>query len=161
MGEGILRSIDRDKSLSWNVARLFFIYGPKQFAEGGYKSVIVSNFERVLSNESPLIFGDGKQSLDYVHVYDCINALIALGESMVDKQIVNVSSGKPISINELTELMTVASGAKLKPVHVQEDSTHGTHRFGDNQLIKRQFNWEPSIEMTEGLRETFEWMKNG
>lgn len=161
MGEGILRSIDRDKSLSWNVARLFFIYGPKQFAEGGYKSVIVSNFERVLSNESPLIFGDGKQSLDYVHVYDCINALVALGESMVDKQIVNVSSGKPISINELTELMTVASGAKLKPVHVQEDSTHGTHRFGDNQLIKRQFNWEPSIEMTEGLRETFEWMKNG
>ena len=160
MGEGILRSIDRDKSLSWNVARLFFIYGPKQFAEGGYKSVIVSNFERVLNNESPLIFGDGEQSLDYVFVDDCINALISLGVSALDKQIVNVSSGKPISINELTDLMTVASGAKLKPVHGQKDSTHGTHRFGDNQLIKKQFNWQPSVDLAEGLKRTFEWMKN-
>lgn len=161
MGEGILRSIDRDKSLSWNVARLFFIFGPKQFAEGGYKSVIVSNFERVLNNKPPLIFGDGEQSLDYVYVDDCIDALIALGESTLDKQIVNVSSGKPVSINELTNLMTVVSGAKLKPVHGQEDSTHGTHRFGDNQLIKKQFDWQPSVDLAEGLKRTFEWMKNG
>jgi UDP-glucose 4-epimerase len=160
MGEGILRSIDRDKSLSWNVARLFFIYGPKQFAEGGYKSVIVSNFERVLDNEPPLIFGDGEQSLDYVYVDDCINALIALGGTTIDKQIVNVSSGKPVSINELTELMKVASGAKVKPVYGQKDLTHGTHRFGDNQLIKKQFNWQPSVDLTEGLKRTFEWMKN-
>ncbi|MCU1403201.1 MAG: NAD-dependent epimerase/dehydratase family protein, partial [Microbacteriaceae bacterium] len=65
-GEHMLRAISRETPLSWTVARLFFIYGPRQYAGGGYKSVIMSNFERIKRGEAPTIRGDGLQSLDYV-----------------------------------------------------------------------------------------------
>jgi UDP-glucose 4-epimerase len=161
MGEGILRSVDREVSLSWNVARLFFIYGPKQFAEGGYKSVIISNFERLLKNESPLIIGDGEQSLDYVYIDDCVNALIELATSTVDKKIVNVSGGESVSINQLINFMSEASGTELKPVFGPKDSTDGSRRYGDNQLINQLFDWHPSVNIVEGLKKTFDWMNRG
>src|SRR5258708_3649499 len=52
-GEHLLRVAYDDHALPWSAARLFFIYGPRQYAEGGYKSVILSNFERLARGEGP------------------------------------------------------------------------------------------------------------
>ena len=75
----MLRVDERKHSLGATVARLFFIYGPRQYAEGGYKSVIVSNFERLLRGEAPTVYGDGEQALDYVYIDDAIRALLDHG----------------------------------------------------------------------------------
>src|ERR1044071_2888380 len=58
------------------VLRYFFVYGPRQFAGMGYKSVIMKNFERIIAGEPPVIFGDGKQTLDYVFVDDVVDATV-------------------------------------------------------------------------------------
>ena len=157
MGEGIFRAIDREIGLSWNIARLFFIYGPKQFAEGGYKSVILSNFERLLKGERPTIYGDGIQALDYVYIDDCIQGLISLASQPIDKQIVNISTGIPVTINDLTQVMVKVANVDKHPIHMQADWTNGSIRFGSNTLAREQFEWNATISLEEGLTKVFKW----
>ena len=160
-GEGLLRSIDRELGLSWNVARLFFIYGPYQYADGGYRSVIVSNFQRIGRNESPLIFGDGEQLLDYVYIDDCIDALLKLAYSQTDREVVNVASGDPISINKLTEEMLIASRFAQEAVYADPDWTHGSARFGSQTKIERLFGWRVTSPLSSGLKLVYESLIEG
>ena len=159
MGEGILRSLDKEIGLSWNVARLFFIYGPHQHAEGGYKSVIIKNFERIIAGNSPVVFGDGKQSLDYVYITDCVSALVELARSEHEMQIVNVSTGTAQSVNHLTALMLNASDSILKPEYKASDWTEGSSRSGSAVRIENVFNWRATTDMGEGLEEVYKWLK--
>lgn len=158
MGEGILRAIDRDLSLSWNVARLFFIYGPHQFAEGGYKSVIRVNFERMRRGEPPVINGSGDQSLDYVHVEDCVDALLDLAWSATDRKIVNVSSGRGVSIRDLTRRMMAIAEFRQPPTFGPADWTKGSRRVGENAVIQKHFGWKPRTSLDDGLQDVSTWM---
>ena len=157
MGEGIFRAIDREIGLSWNIARLFFIYGPRQYADGGYKSVILSNFERLMNDESPTIYGDGTQALDYVYIDDCVKALMSLASSPTDRQIVNISTGNPITINDLTQTMISVANSKQRPTYLQADWTEGSVRFGSNFLAHERFQWHATTGLAEGLTKVFEW----
>ena len=160
-GEGFLRSIDREIGLSWNVARLFFIYGPFQYAEGGYRSVIVSNFCRINRKEAPLIFGNGEQSLDYVFIDDCIDALLKLAYSQADREVVNVASGDPVSINRLTNEMLIASKFREKASHAEQDWTHGSKRFGSPNRIERLFGWRATTTLSSGLESVYKLLGEG
>lgn len=159
MGEHLLASIDRELGLSWNCARLFFVYGPHQYANGGYKSVIISNFERLLRGERPLVNGDGLQKLDYVYVDDCVDALISLATSPVDRKIINVASGAPISVLDLTKMMSATAGSELQPIFQGQDWTHGTSRWGCNEFAATHFGWSSAVRLVEGLASTFKWMQ--
>lgn len=159
MGEHLLGSIERELGLSWNCARLFFIYGPHQYANGGYKSVIISNFERLLRGERPLVSGDGLQKLDYVYVTDCVDALISLATSPLDGKVTNVASGTPISVLDLTKLMSAIAGSELQPMFQGRDWTHGTSRWGCNEFAATQFGWRSAVPLVEGLASTLNWMR--
>lgn len=139
--------------------RYFFVYGPRQFAGMGYKSVIVKNFERILAGKNPVIFGDGQQALDYVYVDDVIRATVQALESAVSGEVLNVGSSVPTTIVELTDLMLRAAGSDLKPVHEPPDWTAGSNRTGDTAKIRQLLHWTPSVPLPEGLARTLEWMK--
>lgn len=158
-GEHMLSAIDREIGLSWNVARLFFIYGPKQFAEGGYKSVINKNFERLLAGHDPQIYGDGKQELDYVFVDDCVFALVQMATSTLDRTVANISSGVGTSISELTAKMSAAARSKSAPTNQPPDWTAGSRRVGANHVAFESFGWAPSVSLEDGLTATYDWMK--
>ncbi|MDD3014428.1 MAG: NAD-dependent epimerase/dehydratase family protein [Candidatus Gastranaerophilales bacterium] len=100
-GENLLDYFSKKYGLPFTILRLFFTYGTKQFAGTGYKSVIISNFEKIIKGESPVIYGDGKQSLDYVYIDDVINALILSLSCDYNNEVFNIGSGKAVSINEL------------------------------------------------------------
>lgn len=159
-GEHLLRAVSRDKPLSWTVARLMFIYGPRQFAGGGYKSVIVSNFERIAKGEAPTIYGDGLQSLDYVYVDDCVDALIRMTGHDLDGQTFNVASGVATNIVDLTDLMRSTAGSALDPSYAAADWTHGSRRVGDPALLASTAGWRVSTPISEGLARTWSWMKD-
>ena len=159
MGEGVLRAETRNTGLSWNVARLFFIYGPNQFANGGYKSVIISNFERLLDNEAPIIRGDGSQSLDYVYIDDCVEALRTMSNSLIDRQVTNISSATPVSINQLTREMAAIAKSENQPIFEPADWTAGTSRWGINKNALNRFGWEFKTPLEVGLGSVYEWMK--
>jgi UDP-glucose 4-epimerase len=158
-GEHLLRHFAAQESLRWTALRLFFVYGPKQFAGSGYKSVIVTNFDRILRNEQPVIFGDGTQSLDYVYIDDVTRALLAGLSDAADGEVVNVGTGKAISVNQLTDCMLEVARSSLRPVHAPADWTAGTHRVCDNAKAKRLLGWSPAISMGDGLAGVYSWMK--
>lgn len=152
-GENLLKINSLKFGYSFGVARLFFIYGPNQFAEGGYKSVIVSNFERIREGIPATITGDGKQILDYLYIDDCVEALQLLGEAH-QSDIFNISSGEGQSILELTKIMLqVSHGDKFE--FVEPDWTKGTIRIGSNKKLQKQLGWKPKVSIKDGLSRTW------
>jgi UDP-glucose 4-epimerase len=160
-GEHLLRVAERDDGLRWTVARLFFVYGPNQYAEGGYKSVIVTNFERLSRGERPIVHGDGEQALDYVYVDDCIDALVAMATPEHDGATYNVASGRGVSVNELTRAMLAVADSEAEPLHDAPDWTHGTRRVGTTDAAARSLGWVATTPLDQGLGLVWEWMSSG
>jgi UDP-glucose 4-epimerase len=154
-GEHLLRTTGHDHGMRWAVARLFFVYGPRQFAEGGYRSVILKNFERVREGLPPVINGDGEQALDYFFVSDCVDGLLAMAGPSSDGHTLNLGSGRAVSINELTGFMLEVSASELTPVRAPPDWTAETVRFGDVTLALLTLGWRASVELPEGLARTW------
>lgn len=155
MGEHILRTVGLESGLSWNCARLFFIYGPGQYADGGYKSVIVTNLERMAAGLAPTIRGDGAQALDYVYVDDAVDALWALATAANSAQVLNVASGRPASINDLTAEMIGVVGVDFTPEMLAPDWTAGTSRVGDPSMCRSTIGWSATTDLTTGLANTW------
>ena len=158
-GEHLLRTACIGSKTSWNIARLLFIYGPEQYADGGYKSVIVTNFERLLNGLRPLIKGNGEQALDYVYIDDCIRALMSLSESSATGKTVNVATGKAVTVNHLIREMCIVAGVDFEPEYIEADWTNGTFRVGRNDHIRENFDWIPAVDLREGLTRTWNQMK--
>jgi nucleoside-diphosphate-sugar epimerase len=157
-GEYLLMANCAGTETTWNTARLFFIYGPRQFAEGGYKSVIQSNFERLSQGKNVTIKGDGNQRLDYVFVDDCVRALHMLGTSDISGKVVNVASGKSLSVQDVLRDMCRVAGREFAPEFLPADWTHDTDRRGSRELIGEVFGWSPEVEFEAGLNEMWGWL---
>ena len=155
-GEHLLQHF---KTMRSTALRLFFTYGPRQFGGGGYKSVIMTNYERIVRNEAPVINGDGTQSLDYVYVEDVVRALIASLDEQPDGEVINIGSGNATNINDLTAMMLRAAGSSLAPVNAPADWTAGTARVCDRSKAERLLGWTPAISMEEGLRRVYQWLR--
>jgi UDP-glucose 4-epimerase len=151
-GEGLLRAEAEKGGLEYVIARLFFIYGPSQFASGGYKSVIVSNFERLLQGEPAIVNGTGDQVLDYLYIDDCVEYLAGLMNSNFSG-CVNVSSGEGISILDLVSQMIETAGSGTIQF-AGEDWTSGSTRIGDNTLLLEMFPRMKKIPLKTGLENT-------
>jgi UDP-glucose 4-epimerase len=152
-GENLLKVNSLKFGYSYATARLFFIYGPNQFAEGGYKSVIVSNFERIKLNLAAKITGDGQQILDYLYIDDCVEALQAMGQGN-QSDTFNISSGIGRSILELTKTMLDVS-IESEYEFIEPDWTKGTVRIGSNEELKRKLGWMPKVSIQDGLSRTW------
>lgn len=139
--------------------RLFFVYGPGQYAGKGYRSVIVSNFERILRGEAPTLRGDGEQALDYVYVADVVDALLQAAATPGRPGPYNVGSGDAVTIKALTRTMLRVAGSDLAPVHVEADWTAGSCRFADVSRIAAALGWKPQVGLEAGLAKTWESMR--
>ena len=160
-GEHLLRVAGLSSGLEWAAARLFFTYGTRQYAEGGYKSVIVANFERLRDGDRPLIVGDGLQVLDYIHVSDVVAGLIRLAGPEYREVVVNIGSGIGPTINELTATMCEVAGLPCRPVNGPPDWTAGSRRVADVALMQ-SMGLGVSVDLASGLREFWEWLnRNG
>lgn len=158
MGEHILRTVGLESGLSWNCARLFFIYGPGQYADGGYKSVIVTNFERMAAGLAPTVCGDGEQTLDYVYVADAVQALWSLAVGETESEVVNVASGVGRTINDMIRAMQRAAGDDQAPELLPPDWTAGTSRVGDAFRCSEVMGWSASTDLATGLARTWHSM---
>lgn len=158
-GEHLLRYVSKKYGVQWMTLRLFFIYGPRQFAGMGYKSVIVKNFERMLSGESPTVCGDGLQALDYVYVDDAVEAIIRALTYQCSGEVVNIASSNAVRVIDLIDAMMSIGNFTLKKTFIAADNTAETVRVGDNTKMKKVFGFTPQTTLSEGLKLTFEWMR--
>lgn len=152
-GESLVAGFNSREEIetSYGAARLFFIYGPGQYSEGGYRSVIGISMERILDGLPPIQYGDGEQSLDYVYVQDCVDALIALAENRECREPVNVCSGVPRKVKDLISSICRISNTQLPPIPAESDWTHGSTRFGSPTKAYEILGWQATTDLDTGL----------
>ena len=138
--------------------RFFFVYGPRQHAGLGYKSVIVRNYERLLRGEAPTVYGDGRQVLDYVYVDDAVEAAVVAFRAAPSGARYNVGSGTPTAIDHLVDRMIQASGRRAIKEYLPGDETAGTSRVADVSRIAAELGWTPRVTLDDGLARTWRWM---
>jgi UDP-glucose 4-epimerase len=143
------------------VIRPFNNYGPRQ-NEGSYAGIIPIVIKKVQEGEPVEIFGDGKQTRDFIFVRDTARATLKLckTEGTVGK-VINLASGKETSINHLVSKMIQMMDAKDYPVHHAEPRPGDVRRHcGGISLAHRLIGFKPKIGLDEGLRETIHWYLN-
>src|SRR5690348_8942821 len=113
--EGLLRSFYDMYGLPYVALRYFNVYGPRMDVYGAYTEVLVRWMERIASGKGPLIFGDGKQTMDFVFAEDIARANVAAAESGVTNQVFNVASGTETSLNDLAHLLLRIMGSTAAP----------------------------------------------
>jgi len=158
-GENLVDAAYRRGDFAAVSLRYFFVYGPRQYVGTGYKSVVVSNFERLRQNEPPIIHGDGEQALDYSHVDDIARATLLAMSREVSGKVLNVGSGRALSVNELTEAMMLAAGARFEPIHDEADNTASSCRVANTGHAESLLGFRSQTPLDEGLRSTWEWIR--
>lgn len=140
--------------------RYFNVFGPRQSHKTEYAAVIPKMLSRMLKNENPIIYGDGKQSRDFTFVEENVKAnLKALSENVAGK-VYNIGCGKRITINELVEKLNKILGKNLKPKYEPARPGDVKHTLADITLAKKELKFNPQTSFEEGLKKTIEWYKN-
>lgn len=141
--------------------RYFNVYGSRQALSNPYTGVCAIFSSRILNGKPPYIFEDGKQTRDFVHVKDVARAnLLALEKNSANYMAINVGSGKPTSILELAQLLIEIYGVKVTP-HISYLYRKGDirHCYADLTRAKEYLDYNPTISLSEGLRELAEWAR--
>ena len=110
--EGLLRSFNEMYGLNYVALRYFNVYGPRMDVHGAYTEVLIRWMERIAAGQPPMIFGDGTQTMDFVHVHDIARANILAAKSHVTDEVFNVASGTETSLLELADDADRASWAR-------------------------------------------------
>lgn len=130
------------------IVRPFNVYGPGQ-AFNPYSGVITKFIEYAKKGEPLVIYGDGNQTRDFIHLNDIIEAFIlVLGR----KGVYNAGSGKPTKINEIAEAVAKFSEKKVKIEHGEEEKGQIRHSYADISRI-RKLGFKPTISLEEGIKE--------
>jgi UDP-glucose 4-epimerase len=144
--------------LPYSILRYSNVYGPRQDAKGeGGVVAIFSN--QLTKNRTPVIYGDGEQTRDFIFVKDVAAANVKALNAK-ENICVHVASGSRISINKLFETMKKTAGSNLQPIYKQDRPGDIRHSILSNEETKTLLNWEPSINLYEGLQETLQFSKD-
>jgi UDP-glucose 4-epimerase len=131
------------------------VYGPRQDPHGE-AGVVAIFFNCFLEGTSPKIYGDGRQTRDYVFAGDVARAtLAAVGN---DGGVYNVGTGRETSVLELYTLCREAAGADVEADHAPERPGELQRSVVDISLAERELGWRPERELADGLRETWAWI---
>ncbi|MGC7093846.1 NAD-dependent epimerase/dehydratase family protein [Amycolatopsis lurida] len=159
--EGMLRSFKAMYDLDYVALRYFNVYGPRMDVHGLYTEVLIRWMERIADGKPPLIFGDGAQTMDFVHVHDIARANILAARAPVTDRVYNIASATETSLRELALGLLTAMDSDLEPEHGPERAVNGvTRRLADISAAARDLGWEPRIKLPDGLRGLVEWWQH-
>lgn len=154
--ENYLRIIKETKKLDYCILRYANVYGPRQDAKGeaGVVSIFIG---KLMKNEDLIVFGDGRQTRDFVFVGDVVNAnLFAMKNNLYGEY--NVGTGKEISVNDLAKMLITITGKNSKVIH--GEAIKGElmrNALSADKLTKK--GWKLHNSLQDGLVETVKWFK--
>ena len=159
-GESYVIAYKMQHGLDTRIARIFNTYGPRMRAEGVYGRVIPRFIEQALSNKPITIFGDGSQTRSFCYVTNQVEGLLKLAFLEEAKgEVVNIGSDKEMTILELAKLIKELTKSKSEIVFDELPKDDPPRRKPDLSKAKRLLNWEPKVELEEGLKRTIEWFE--
>jgi UDP-glucose 4-epimerase len=155
--EQMLRAVYEQHRLPYVGMRYMNIYGPRMDYQGTYVSVIMKVLDRIFAGERPIVFGDGSQVYDFIHVADVARAnVLAMQADCADDNF-NIGMGVGTSINELVTLLLELTGSRLEPEYRAEAQSFVTQRIGSIEKAERMLGFRASIPLREGLQSVLEW----
>ena len=136
-------------------------YGPYDKNDPDRSHVLAGTVRKVMhANDTVSIWGSGKEGRDFVYVTDVINAVQLLINKQVQPfELVNVSAGYALTINELVDKVIQYSGKKLSITHDTSKPTVPITLCFDHSYIENKYGWTPLVNIDAGLKMTLEWYK--
>ena len=139
--------------------RYFNVFGPNQDPKSEYAAVVPRFISRTLAGESPIIYGDGEQSRDFIFVEDVVAANLLAAASDVQGTHLNVASGQAFTVNEVARMINEILGLKLEPIY--EPARLGEVRRSEADISQagKLMGFEPKSSLRNGLVQTVEWFQ--
>ena len=147
-----------ERQLETRIVRFFNTVGPRQL--GSYGMVVPRFVKAAISNEPLTIYGDGKQTRCFAHVYDVIDALVAIAfaKNTVGKAI-NIGNDFEISINDLAKRIILETGSKSEIIYVPYKEAYGDgfedmeRRVPNLELVNQLVGWKPERDLSSIIRD--------
>ena len=157
--ETIFFDYHRQNKVNIRVVRIFNTYGPRMHPNDGR---VVSNFiVQALTNKDITVYGDGSQTRSFCYVNDMIEGLIRMMKGPDDFiGPVNLGNPRESSILELAEMIIRLTGSKSKIIFKPLPQDDPLQRQPDNTLAKEKLQWEPCIDIEQGLKKTIEYFRS-
>ncbi len=158
--ELLLRSFNDMYGTKYVALRYFNVYGPRMDIYGAYTEVLIRWMDRILEGKPPLIFGNGKQTMDFVYIEDIARANMLAMNSDVSDDVFNVASGVETSLNDLAAALCRVMGSDLQPEYGPERKANPVpRRLADTRKAKELIGFEAKVGLEEGLRRLVAWWR--
>ena len=160
-GEGLLRSFNDMYGLDYVALRYFNVYGPRMDLHGRYTEVMVRWMERLEKGLPPIVFGDGLQTMDMIHVHDIARANILAAEAEASDRVYNVGSETETSLLDLARALGRAVGRPdLVPVHEGERAVNPVpRRLASGAAAAADLGFRPTLPFDEGIADLVAWWR--
>jgi len=158
-GEQMCRAFYHRYGQNYVGLRYMNVYGPRQDYRGVYVAVIMKILDRIDQGLSPVVYGDGSQSYDFVYVLDVARSNICALKSAAADEFYNIGMGTQTTIRELCELILKITGKDFEIQFEPTGQTFVTNRVGSTEKAKKDLGFEARITLEEGLRSLINWRR--
>jgi dTDP-L-rhamnose 4-epimerase len=140
--------------------RFFNVYGSRQALANPYTGVAAIFCARLLNDRPPLVFEDGRQQRDFVHVDDVARAVVVAAEQPVAGEAINIGSGEALSVRDIAESLALALDKDIAPQIVGKYRRGDIrHCFADISKARRLLQWQPQRVFHQGVTELVSWVQ--
>jgi UDP-glucose 4-epimerase len=157
-GEQLFRSYKFMYNLDYVALRYFNVYGSRMDTDGKYTEVMIKWLDCIRDSKQPAIFGDGSDSMDFVHVTDVAKANVLALLSDVTDESFNVGDQVETNLKEMLAALLKVNNADLTPVFKEANSVNPvSRRLADISKAKRLLGYMPDVSLEGGLKELSTW----
>jgi len=142
------------------ILRAFNVYGPYQETHGRYAPVVGKFIATLIEGKAPVISGDGKQSRDFVHVADLVEAIkSACIAPKAEGELFNIATGSRITINGLVNMLNGILGKEIQPKYEEARPGDIRHSLADTTKAQEMLGYRSRSSIVDGLASTVEWYR--
>jgi len=161
VGEQYMRLFTTLYGLETVSLRYFNVFGPRQDPSSPYSGVIALFITRLLGGLPPTITGTGEQTRDFTYVANVVDGVLrAATAAGAAGEVINVATGRQVSINELAGTVAELVGVRVPPEHAPARAGDVQHSLADISRARTVLGYQPFVDFEEGLRRTVEWYRD-
>lgn len=132
--------------------RFFSVYGPKEKSKKDYANLISQFLWAMKKGEQPVIYGDGKQTRDFIYVRDVARACMIAMDAKKNCDVFNVGTGKSFSLNQIVEILNSAIGKSIEPKYVDMPiKNYVADTLADTKKSKKEIGFDAEYTLEEGI----------
>ena len=140
--------------------RYFNVFGPRQNPDSDYSAAIPIFIKQLIAGETPVIYGDGGQSRDFIYVSDVAQANLLAGDANdAPGRVINICTGQETSLLDLLGALSAIFQRDISPTYESPRAGDIYRSIGDPSLSGELLDFRPQIRLEQGLKATAEWMK--